>query len=747
MTIRRKITILFTGVVIGLLFISIGVQLRITEKSIQKNIFQSAKALAEMSAHSIHHFLNDTLSHASVVAHALPPEVVNARDTSRAEEILRDLSLTYPVFNNGVFLLGNDGTSWATFPPHPETYGQSFAFREYFQTTMAKGHGIIGEPYVSARTGEPVLTFTEILRDASGKKIGLVGCSLQLNSENALGHIQAQKFGISGYLYVYNKSRLMILHPNKDRILQHDVPTGANKLFDAGINGFEGVGETINSKNIPMLMAVVPVAGTDWLVAVQQPKTEAYAPLNHARTSALVFLGLGALFAGVAGTLSIGRFLSPLSILKEAVRRLEKTSSGLPESCSYSEQQHRTELENVSRAKDEIGELARAFTSLDAKLTENIQFLSRAAHEWQDSFDAVDVALFVVNTQRQALRLNRTAATLLDLDYKDTIGVPLGTLLFGERARCEAVCLEEVLEKPGGLVKTGSMTIQGDFEISGTRIKHGGDRDIGAVYVVRDVTRRNQFELHLRHSHKTEALGTMAGGIAHDFNNILTVILGCAELLKLPRADTQKRTKHIDEIIKTVEKGTELVKSLLSYCRKEAPETTMVEINDLLGDVQGIAKRLVGTHIELRLELGAGPFYFKGNKGQIVQVIMNLVANARDAMPDGGYVTIETTEIDMSLMPDRTAGKSLGIKVSDTGIGMLPESTDKIFDPFFTTKPEGSGTGLGLSIVHGIVNAHGGIISVDSQPSRGTSFTILLPLIKLEENLGCHEEDLAPVAL
>jgi signal transduction histidine kinase len=325
--------------------------------------------------------------------------------------------------------------------------------------------------------------------------------------------------------------------------------------------------------------------------------------------------------------------------------------------------------------------------------------------------------------------------------------VPLGTLLFGERARCEAVCLEEVLEKPGGLVKTGSMTIQGDFEISGTRIKHGGDRDIGAVYVVRDVTRRNQFELHLRHSHKTEALGTMAGGIAHDFNNILTVILGCAELLKLPRADTQKRTKHIDEIIKTVEKGTELVKSLLSYCRKEAPETTMVEINDLLGDVQGIAKRLVGTHIELRLELGAGPFYFKGNKGQIVQVIMNLVANARDAMPDGGYVTIETTEIDMSLMPDRTAGKSLGIKVSDTGIGMLPESTDKIFDPFFTTKPEGSGTGLGLSIVHGIVNAHGGIISVDSQPSRGTSFTILLPLIKLEENLGCHEEDLAPVAL
>ncbi len=254
----------------------------------------------------------------------------------------------------------------------------------------------------------------------------------------------------------------------------------------------------------------------------------------------------------------------------------------------------------------------------------------------------------------------------------------------------------------------------------------------GTVVNLTDITPIKKLENQLHQAQKMEAVGRLAGGIAHDFNNLLYVILGYSEILMQNIDTSHPHYEGLKEINNASERARMLVRQLLAFGRKQVLNVNWVDINQVINDFEKLLRRIIGEDIKLEIRLMNKPAVVKADITQIEQVLMNLAVNARDAMPDGGLLTIETGVINLdeyytSSGAEITPGNYIMIQVSDNGVGMDAETIARIFDPFFTTKATDVGTGLGLSTVYGIVKQHDGHISVYSEPDRGTVFKILLP--------------------
>ncbi len=243
----------------------------------------------------------------------------------------------------------------------------------------------------------------------------------------------------------------------------------------------------------------------------------------------------------------------------------------------------------------------------------------------------------------------------------------------------------------------------------------------------------------LRQVQKLESIGRLAGGIAHDFNNLLTTIMGYSDLISLEEDLNDTTREGVREIKNSAERAAALTQQLLAFSRKQVLQPQVTDLNHLITRLGKMLKRLIGEDIDLTTKLDSKLGHIKADPGQVEQVIMNLVVNARDAMPGGGTFTIETQglyldEIYHQQHPEATPGDYVLLAVSDTGHGMDEETMDHIFDPFFTTKEVGKGTGLGLSTVYGIVKQSGGFIYVYSEPEQGTTFKIYLPRLTGTKN-------------
>jgi signal transduction histidine kinase len=260
--------------------------------------------------------------------------------------------------------------------------------------------------------------------------------------------------------------------------------------------------------------------------------------------------------------------------------------------------------------------------------------------------------------------------------------------------------------------------------------EHG--EPVRAVGISLNVTERHTLEQQYQQAQKMEAIGRLAGGVAHDFNNLLTVILGFCELLLAGLNPDDPRQADITEIQKAGARAAGLTRQLLAFSRKEIIQPTVLDLNVIVADIRTMLARLIGEDVTIVLGLGTALAPVKADRGQVEQVVLNLAVNARDAMPKGGTLTIETASVELDehvaqTHPEVKPGPYIVLTISDTGTGMTPEVQARLFEPFFTTKDLGKGTGLGLATVYGIVTRSGGIVTVNSEVGRGTSFMVYLP--------------------
>jgi len=271
------------------------------------------------------------------------------------------------------------------------------------------------------------------------------------------------------------------------------------------------------------------------------------------------------------------------------------------------------------------------------------------------------------------------------------------------------------------------------FDRFTTQIAGSDGQLYGRIWFYRDITERKNLEEQLRQTQKMECIGQLASGVAHDFNNVITAIIGFASLIAMKAQDADQVRTIACEINGCCERAADLVRSLSTFSRKQELLPQLTDLNEVLNRDDTLLRRLIGNSVRMNTELAREKLIIKADRTQIDQVIMNLVANARDAMPDGGSLTVGTGRFDAREEDVQSglvakAGQYILLTVQDTGTGMDETIKQKIFEPFFTTKETGKGTGLGLSIVYGIVKQHNGAIKVRSELGKGTQFTLYLPM-------------------
>ncbi len=382
----------------------------------------------------------------------------------------------------------------------------------------------------------------------------------------------------------------------------------------------------------------------------------------------------------------------------------------------------------------------------DALLKEEKNFIENALNTLKDIF-------FVFELEGRFLRWNKTLNMVTG--YRDTEIASMKPLdLFSDdgRKRISEAIQTAVRE---GSVSVDALLITKDgrkipYELNAALLRDAHGKPMGVSGVGRDISKQNILEAQLLHAQKMEAVGTLAGGIAHDFNNILNVILGYGTMVMDTLAAGSQSQDDMHEVLSAADRAADLTKRLLVFSRKQAVDVKPVNVNELILGLQKMLARIITENIEFKLELVDRSLLVLADGGQIEQVLINLAANARDAMPAGGRLTIGTglVELDEEYVAAYGYGKPgwyALITVADTGQGMDAETQKKIFEPFFTTKGIGEGTGLGLAISYGIIKQHGGYIKVSSEPGEGTDFKIYLPLSGEAAPLDSKTEGVVPV--
>ncbi len=466
------------------------------EKSLKQAIFDGLNGDATIAARGISSFVEEAIRESSFIATTLPRDALANGRADAVEFHLKQMLEVFPRFQNGITVLDREGKLVLDYPSHPRLRGQSFASREYFQCTVQERRGCVSKPFKSVRTGLPVLTFTAPIQDANGQIVGVLASSVNLLSQEALGGYRHQKFGATGYLYVFDRSRLLVVHPEDERVMTY-VEAGRNRVLEAATRGFEGAGETVNSQGVPMLLAVRQIPHTDWIVGVQVPQKEAYAPVRRARVLVLYISLIAILMAIALAAVAICKITRPLQQLEnvasqigmeleqpEAAEALQPADSALDS------------LRNI-RSHDEIGRLASSFLRLGTKLHLAIHSLQCSAEDWHRTFNSINDAVVTLDLDSRIQRMNQIAEEWFRCSSAQVHGQFAYYVMFGTARPPEwpemaplkphqRIRWSQRLEKPRGI-----------FEFALSPVSSFG-QTTGAVLVISDVTQRVESEEYIR---------------------------------------------------------------------------------------------------------------------------------------------------------------------------------------------------------------------------------------------------------
>ena len=395
---------------------------------------------------------------------------------------------------------------------------------------------------------------------------------------------------------------------------------------------------------------------------------------------------------------------------------------------------------SVKKLKKSEGELKQHRRHLESLVSERTEALKKSEERYRSIFENSVEGIFQTASNGRFISINPAFARMHGYgspqEMIDDNQAPHKPGAFIERRKD----FMRLIEEDGFVVNFETRMFQKDNRLAWVSINARVVRDErGNIQrwegAVMDISDKKMLEAQLLQAQKMEAVGRLAGGVAHDFNNILMALMGYGNLLQMKMDPKSPLHNYVDQIISCTVKASKLTQSLLAFGRKQMMELKPYRVEDLLKDTQKLLERLLPEDIDLRLFTGDSDESVMADATQIGQVLLNLATNARDAMPEGGKLTIETSrvEVDGEFIRTHGYGKPGGyilISVKDTGAGIDEKIKERIFEPFFTTKEVGKGTGLGLSIVYGIVHQHGGFIVVESEVNAGTAFLVYLPLIE-----------------
>ena len=476
----------------------------------------------------------------------------------------------------------------------------------------------------------------------------------------------------------------------------------------------------------------------------------------------------------VAGLLFVVSFISSFtgSILKKNRNEIREKNFELMEKTASLEEAEkglrRAHQELEGRVEERTAELREANDQLSAEIRERKradEALREGEKRYRSLFDNIPIGLYRTKPTGQTLDANPALVEMLGYPDRESL---LAINTVDTYANSEHRLRWQSLMEGEGIIRNFEKQLNHhDGTIIWVNDNTRAIRDAeGHVMFyegsIEDITERKRAEEkmstlqeQLRQSQKMEAIGHLAGGIAHDFNNLLTVIKGYSQLSLKELRDEGPLKEDIQEIEKAADRASTLTSQLLAFSRQQIFEMKVLDLNTLLKDLDKMLRRIIGEDIDLVTLLNKDLGSVKTDFGQIQQVILNLAVNARDAMPSGGILTIETANVELDesyafIHIDTTPGQYVMVSVSDTGVGMTPEVKERIFEPFFSTKEKGKGTGLGLSTVYGIVKQSSGNILVYSEPGQGTAFKIYLPRVDepleelkekvVREELSCSSE-------
>jgi two-component system, cell cycle sensor histidine kinase and response regulator CckA len=643
------------------------------------------------------------------------------------------------------------------------------SFREAKEMAENENIDVLKDP----RSGEPRLSLIHSIRsttlDEKGEEpvIGVLILSIKPDAVvRALKASEAELGKTGEIILVDEEARILVP-------LRYPLPDGTvPRPFDFRLErkpallaaaGNEGIIAARDYRDVPILAAFRHLrlnSETAWGMVVKQDQSEVFSPIHQMlvnMTLKAVFISL--LVLGLTYLIAT-RIARPIKLLSRTARKVEEGDLSA-----------RAPVEDG----DEVGLLAGAFNSM-------VQRIQNWHGELEEEVQARTAALVTLNRKlageiaerqraeealraserrfRELLETAQMVAIILDREGNVTFCNDFLISLTGwsrdevlGRNWFDIFLPDEVTTQVKSMfiesLAAGAIPVHYENSIvtrSGARrtivwdntlLRSADGNVIGTASLGLDVTEHRSLEEQLRHAQKMEAIGQLAGGVAHDFNNLLTVIIGNCELLKLKTGEDNPLRRHVEQILLASDKAARLTQSLLAFSRKQLLSVESVDVNDCVRGVEHMLSRIIGEDIDFRLASSAVDLPVMADWGQLEQVLMNLATNARDAMPAGGELLIETRRVDLDASSAQlhgleNAGAYAVIQVSDTGSGMDAATRERIFDPFFTTKEVGKGTGLGLAMVFGTIRQHSGYIDVYSEVGRGTVFKIYLPLVEME---------------
>jgi PAS domain S-box-containing protein len=723
---------------------------RVFEEHFKKTIADQQFELVSKIAYDVDLSIHEALKVLTDVSKLIPTTDINSYPAMQKhlENITKTRFFLKGYFDHGIVLYSKTGRVIGQVPYSPERSGKDFSDREYFQYTMRTKGPYISKPFRSIKAPyDPIVMFSVPVFDKDGEIAAVLGGAVSLLKDVTFGGIAGIKIGRTGYLYLFNTDRTIIVHPDKTRVLQQDLPRGANRLFDASIdNWFEGSGETVSSKDVPGIATFKRFRNTDWILAAHYPIKDAYAPIYRERWYIVAYTAIGIALCVLIILIVMRRNLSPLSELASQAEGIGRTEDPLGPV-------------HVDTG-GEIGALASSFNAMLERLADREASLKETMEELRKLHNAVEhssAVVVITDGQGNIEYVNPKFVEVTGYERSEVSGKTPRILKSGELPR-------EVYDKLWATITSGDEW-QGVFHnrkkngelywaaASISPLKDAAGSITHFVGVQEDITAVKLFEQELKSAKETaetanQAKSDFLASMSHEIRTPMNAIIGMAELLlEGPLDEEQKRYVTTlrnagDNLLNIINDILDISKIEAGYLELHETAFDVRELVDAVCDTMAVRVREKG--LTLDCIMGADvPGRLSGDAGRLRQVLLNLVGNAVKFTEEGGItITVER---------DGASGGNdiLTFSISDTGIGIPQDKIPHIFEKFTqadssTTRKYG-GTGLGLTISRRLVELMGGRIWVTSTVGAGSTFFFTASLAPAadDEDARAPEEDTA----